>query len=66
MDEKKAPQGMALPDAMQRKIIQEDYSRNTEEMEEGIFREYAYMVLSLLCVFSLGFWASYFWVVMLL
>lgn len=66
MDEKNAPQGMALPDAMQNKKIQEDYIRNAEEMEENFFREYTFMVLSLLCVFNVGFWVSYFWIVMLL
>lgn len=66
MDEKKAPQGMALPDAMQTKKVQENYIRNTEKMEDGIFREYIFMALSLLCVFNVGFWVSYFWMVMFL
>lgn len=66
MDEKNAPQGTALPDAMQNKELQENYIRNLEEMEENFFREYTFMVLSLLCVFNVGFWVSYFWMVMLL
>lgn len=66
MEEKNAPQGTAFPDAMQTKKLQENYIRNTEKMEDGIFREYTFMVLSLLCVFNVGFWVSYFWMVMFL
>ena len=66
MDEKNAPQGTALPDAMQNKELQENYIRNLEEMEDDIFREYTFMVLSLFCVFNVGFWVSYFWRVMFL